>query len=62
MTVDVKLKQIRDRAWLFLSPAVAAAADMTLAELQQFVAGTYHPSETQLQQLARRLHFTEQVR
>jgi hypothetical protein len=33
------VKAVRDRAHLFLSPEVASHAGITLAELQQFVAG-----------------------
>lgn len=51
----MNIKTIRDRAWLYLTPGVAAAANMTLAELQQFVGGTFHPSDEQLGVLARRM-------
>jgi hypothetical protein len=46
---------IRKRAWHYLSPSVAACAGMTLAELQQFVAGSYQPTEDQLTLLAKRM-------
>jgi hypothetical protein len=51
----VNIKPIRDRAWLYLNPGVAACAGMTLQELQQFIAGSFHPSEDQLAALARRM-------
>jgi hypothetical protein len=50
------LKQrVRDRAWLYLEPCVAATATMTLANLQQFVGGTYHPTDDQIRRLAIRM-------
>jgi hypothetical protein len=49
------VKQVRDRAHHYLSPDVAAAAGLTLQELQQFVAGTQTLSEDQLLSLARRM-------
>ncbi len=51
---------VRNRARHFLNPDVAAVADMTLAELQQFVGGTYTPSADQLQRLARRMGVEDQ--
>jgi hypothetical protein len=55
--MQVSLKKIRDRAWLSLSPQTAAAAGITLAELQQFCAGAYWPSDQQIRILARLLKF-----
>ena len=52
------LKQVRDRAWMYLSPEVAACAGMTLDQLKQFIAGTYFPTDAQLQALARRMRLT----
>lgn len=52
------LKAVRDRAWLSLSPQTAAAAGMTLSELQQFVAGSFHPTQEQLEALARVMRIT----
>jgi hypothetical protein len=46
---------IRERAHLYLSPEVASYAAMTLADLQQFIAGTFTPTDAQLWQLARRM-------
>jgi hypothetical protein len=48
-------RQVRDRAWMFLSPEVAAVAGMTLVQMQQFIAGMFHPSHDQIQRLARRM-------
>ena len=43
---SVQIRALRDRTWHYLSYEVAIYAGMTgLAELQQFVAGTFHPSE-----------------
>ena len=49
------IKRLRDRAWKRLSPDDAAAADMSLAELQQFCIVYFHPTEHQLKQLALRM-------
>ena len=49
------LAAIRARAELYLSPEVAACAHMSLHDLQQFIAGSYWPTDVQLQQLARRM-------
>jgi hypothetical protein len=51
MTIDVKT--VRDRAWTSLSPQTAAAAGMTLADLQQFAGGNFYPSSEQLEALSR---------
>lgn len=56
--MPISLKQIRDRAWQFLSPQAAAAAGMSLAELQQFIAGNFHPNSDQLAQLAKAMRIT----
>ena len=48
-------QRVRQRAWFYLEPGVAAVAGMTIFQLQQFLAGTYHPNETQLTALARRM-------
>jgi hypothetical protein len=47
------VKKLRDRAWHSLSPATSDAAGMTLADLQQFAGGSFHPSPEQLRVLAR---------
>ena len=47
--MQVSLKQIRDRAWLSLSPQTAAAAGLSFAQLQQFVAGGFHPTAEQIE-------------
>ena len=51
----INIKAVRDRAWHYLSCETAAHAGMTLAEMQQFIAGTYAPSPEQLDKLARRM-------
>jgi hypothetical protein len=53
----VQIKAICARCWLFLNPCVAQVADMTVAEMQRFIAGTFMPSESQLRALARRMGF-----
>lgn len=58
MSIDVR--KVRDRAWHYVGQDTAVACDMTLAKMQQFVAGTYCPSEEQLQKLATRIKLTEQ--
>lgn len=59
-TVDVapapaSERTLRARAWHYITPDVANAAGISLAELQRFVAGTFHPSDDQLERLARRM-------
>jgi hypothetical protein len=49
------LESIRARAMMYLSEEVASHAAMTLAEMQQLVAGTYFPSDQQRTALARRM-------
>jgi|RhiMetStandDraft_4_1073278.scaffolds.fasta_scaffold7120843_1 hypothetical protein len=49
------IKAIRDRLSHALSPQTAEAAGMSLAELQQFVAGSFHPIPEQIERLARQL-------
>ena len=46
------VKKLRERTWHSISPHAAHAGGMTLGQLQQFVAGTYHPDEQQLRGLA----------
>ena len=48
---------IRARAPHYLSYEVASCAGMSLAELQMFISGSYQPTQTQLDQLAKRLGF-----
>jgi hypothetical protein len=52
-------KIIRRRAWHFLSPEVAAAAGLQLDQLQQFVAGRFHPTDEQVMRLAERMRLTD---
>jgi hypothetical protein len=51
-------KKIRDRTWYYLSDEVAAVAGLSLAGLQQFVAGTVTLDDEQLTRLARRMGMT----
>ena len=53
------IERVRRYAWHYLDPGVAAAAAMSLAQLQQFVAGVFSPSDAQLQQLSRRMGLDE---
>jgi len=50
--MQVSLKKLRDRAWHSISPETAAAAGMTLGQLQQ---GGFTPTPEQIVQLARRM-------
>ena len=52
----ISAKKVRDRAWHYISPDVAAAAGMTFQQMQQFIAGTFTPTDTQLRDLARRMY------
>jgi hypothetical protein len=56
--MPVNVKTVRDRAWHSLSPQTAAAAGMTLAQLQQFVAGSFHPTPEQIETLSRHMGLT----
>jgi len=52
---ETEIRRLKNRTWHFLSHEVAISAGMTgLAQLQQFVAGTYHPPEDILVKLANR--------
>jgi hypothetical protein len=48
-------QRTRDRAWMYLDEGVAAVAPMSLAQVQQFVGGTDHPTDDQIRRLARRM-------
>jgi hypothetical protein len=48
-------EQVRRRAWAYISPEVAACAGMTIQNMQQLIAGKYHPTAVQLNALARRM-------
>ena len=50
-----KAEAVKNRIWHSLSPETAAAAGLSLAELQQVIAGTVTLSEQQIHALAR--HF-----
>ena len=51
--MGISVDEVRRATWHHLEPNIAASADMKLAELQQFIAGTYVPSNEQIAQLAR---------
>jgi hypothetical protein len=51
------LKYLRDRVWHSLSPQTADAVGLTLADLQQFCIGSFHPDEAQLFSLNRYFGF-----
>ena len=55
ITVETDVKAIRKRTWHYLSPEVAACADMTVADQQQFIAHQYTPTAEQLRSLALRM-------
>jgi hypothetical protein len=42
------VRQVRDRTWMYLTPNVAAAADMSLQDLQQFCVGAFTPAPEQI--------------
>jgi hypothetical protein len=56
---SIKIKAIRHLVWHCLSPHTAEFAGMTLAQLQQFAAGAFTPSEAQLNSLARYLRIEQ---
>ena len=52
----LQIQALRNQAAHFLSYEVARSAGMpSLASLEQFVAGTFHPSQDQLVKLANRI-------
>jgi len=53
----LQVDKIRRRVWHSISPCTAAQAGdgLTQAQLQQFIAGTFLPSDIQLTRLARYL-------
>lgn len=53
---DVDVTTLRKHAWHFLEPEVARSVGITLAQLQQFVAGHFHPDRTTLRRLSRRIY------
>jgi hypothetical protein len=55
----MNVKPIRDRAHHFLEPSVAAYADLTLKELEDFVAGARVLSLSKLARLAKRMGLSE---
>jgi hypothetical protein len=56
------ITKLRARVWHSLSPTTAAVAGLTVQNLQQFIAGTFFPNETQLRQLARYLGVEGEIR
>jgi hypothetical protein len=55
MSIECDIAAIRKRAWHYLEPSVAGCAGMTLDQLKQFVAGTYHPEPDVFRRLANRM-------
>lgn len=55
----INIKEVRARARHYISDEVAASANMTVEKLQQFVAGTFFPTDEQLAQLKRRMHMDD---
>jgi hypothetical protein len=53
------LEIVRKRAWHSPSPDTAAAANMSLAQLQQFLLSGFTPSQQQIAALARRFDIEE---
>lgn len=58
----MNIRFIRKMAYHYISPTTAQAANMTLHELQQFVAGSFFPTDEQLAALARRMNIEEAAR
>jgi hypothetical protein len=56
--MTITAQEVRKQAWMFLSPEVAGIAGLSLAELQQFVAGTVTLSAQQVEALASRMGMT----
>jgi hypothetical protein len=54
---DSDLASLRVAARHYLTPQVAASADMTLLQLRAFVGGVYRPTNAQLKKLANRMRF-----
>ena len=53
---EIQIRALRNRTWHYLSYEVARSAGMTgLEQLQQWVAGAYHPPEDILIKLANRI-------
>jgi hypothetical protein len=48
-------QRVRRKTWQFISPEVVACAGLTIFNLQQFVAGVFHPTQPQVERLARRM-------
>ena len=46
--MGISVDEVRRAAWHHLAPNIAASANMKLAELQQFIAGSYVPTSDQL--------------
>ena len=50
--MTTNITAIRNRCWLNISPATAAAGNMTLGELKQFCVLAYTPTQQQLHALS----------
>jgi hypothetical protein len=50
-----EIKELRKRAHHFVSYDISRFADMSQHEMQQFIAGTFLPTDDQLVRLANRL-------
>jgi hypothetical protein len=53
--MSIRVADVRRAAWHYLSEDVASAANLSLLQLQSFVAGSFTPDEKQLHDLARRM-------
>jgi hypothetical protein len=51
----ITVEAVRKRAWGYLTPSVANDCGITLSDLQQFLAGQYHPDRETLHLLSRRM-------
>jgi hypothetical protein len=56
-----QIEMVRNRAMHSLNPTTATYGGMTVAHLQQFVAGAVHPTDEQLANLARHFNIKEKV-
>jgi hypothetical protein len=57
--MPISIEAVRKHLPHYLSDEVGASAGLTLAQLQQVIAGTVFPEQWQLDALGHRMHITE---
>jgi hypothetical protein len=57
--MSLNINVIRKQVWHYINPSTASAADMTVGQIKQFIAGSFTPSDEQLQRLSRRMQMSE---